>query len=122
MNSRSMLRRLNRLFPPPDPEKLAQEAAREFFREFVKFVTHKEFQVLQDIWETMAETDMSLDQFAEKDPQRVERYVLALKAISDRRASGIKVPWEERLPPRVRGRSAALAARERADEEERRMK
>jgi hypothetical protein len=103
-----MLRRLNRLFPPPDPEKRALEEVGEF----LKFATHKEKEVMEEVCGRLVETGMSLEQLAEEDPQRVERFSLVLRTISDRQASGVKPSPEERLPPRVRGRGWRAFAHE----------
>jgi len=106
-----MLRRLNRLVPPPDPEALALEKVRELF----EFATYKEKEEVRRLSEMM-DTEMTLKELAEKDPQRAERYILVLKAIFDRQASGVKPSWEERLSPRVRWRAVSF---EKADQERR---
>ena len=120
MNSRSMLRRLNRLFPPPDPRALALQEVREFF----KFATYKEKDELGALFNSMgvginrtgAEIT-SWEQLAERDPRGFQRVKSVLTAIAARRASGVKPSWEERLSPRLRWRAEAFAERERAEEE-----
>jgi hypothetical protein len=114
-----MLRRLNRLFPPPDPEKLAQQKARKFFHEFYKFATDQEFEELNDLFDRNREEGITdWEQLAERDPQRYQRVALLLKTISGRQASGVKLSWEERLPPWLHGRARALARLEaRLDQE-----
>jgi hypothetical protein len=103
-----MLRRLNRLFPPPDPEKRALEEVGEF----LKFATHQEKEVMEEVCRILVETGISLEQLAEEDPRRAERFALVQKTISDRQASGVKPSPEERLAPRVRGRGSRAFAHE----------
>jgi hypothetical protein len=102
MNSRSMLRRLNRLFPPPDPEKRALAEAREF----LKFATHQEQEELSLLFDGERERITSWEQLAEEDQQRV---ALVLNAIAHRQARGVKPSCEERLPPWLHWRARALA-------------
>jgi hypothetical protein len=90
-----MLRRLNRLVPPrrgfnPDAPELRG------LYEFLEFATPgelKEFEnVFRKIGQMEVEQELSLEQVAERDPLLIERAGLVMKAISDRRASGIMPP------------------------------